>query len=110
PLYEVFAPFYLGGFLSIDFFFVLSGFVLARTYWTEARRFLLLQNFIERVARLYPLHLVMLLITALGQWILVGLLKGDYFIYEFNDTYHFALNVGLINYLGMQEGYSFNGP
>src|SRR2546425_4022874 len=58
PLYQVLAPFYLGGFLFVDFFFVLSGFVLAKTYWTESRRFLIFQNVAERIARLYPLHFV----------------------------------------------------
>ncbi len=94
----------------MDFFFVLSGFVLAKTYWTESRRFLIFQNVAERIARLYPLHFVTLLIVAVGQWILAVLLGQDYFIYTFNDSYHFVLNLGLANYLGPQAGYSFNGP
>ncbi len=110
PLFEMLAPFYLRGFLAVDFFFVLSGFVLARTYWREARRSFLIHNVLERVARLYPLHVATLLVVAIGQWLLVKQLNENQFIYQFNDLYHFALNLGLINYLGMQEGYSFNGP
>src|SRR6266853_3180955 len=110
PLFEMLAPFYLRGFLAVDFFFVLSGFVLARTYWRGARRSFLIRNVLERVARLYPLHFATLLVVAIGQWLLVKQLNENQFIYQFNDLYHFALNLGLINYLGLQEGYSFNGP
>ena len=51
------------GYLAVDFFFLLSGFVIALTWadrlstggWSETRRF-----WWKRVARVYPLHLVML--------------------------------------------------
>ncbi|MCO1384488.1 acyltransferase family protein [Burkholderia multivorans] len=37
PLSFIFAPFYKHGLLMVDFFFVLSGYVLARAYWNETR-------------------------------------------------------------------------
>src|SRR3979409_173570 len=55
------APFLRNSWLFVDFFFVLSGFVIAANYQQRLRegfgvgRFLLL-----RLGRLYPLHLFML--------------------------------------------------
>lgn len=44
--------------LSVDFFFVLSGLVLARSYLRRPRNFA--QRFVERIFRLLPLHLVLM--------------------------------------------------
>ncbi len=55
-------PFIRNSYLFVDFFFVLSGFVIALNYsrrldhWQGVKRFLLM-----RVGRVYPLHLFMLL-------------------------------------------------
>src|SRR6266496_1761059 len=55
--------FFQNGALMVDFFFVLSGFVIAHSYggklrsFTENVRFLFL-----RIGRLYPLHLAFLLV------------------------------------------------
>jgi peptidoglycan/LPS O-acetylase OafA/YrhL len=36
---------------------------------------------------------------------------GSYgFIYQNNDLYHFALNLGMLQYVGLQTGYAFNAP
>ncbi len=57
------------GYLWVDFFFVLSGFIITHVYgerftaglkWSEVREFL-----IARIARLYPLHFVALCTTVL---------------------------------------------
>jgi peptidoglycan/LPS O-acetylase OafA/YrhL len=60
PLYT--SSFVRDSYLFVDFFFVLSGFVIAWNYgdrlasWPEMKRFLIL-----RLGRVYPLHLFMLL-------------------------------------------------
>lgn len=52
------------GYLAVPVFFVLSGFVLARTYGAiERTRTSLLQYFTGRFARLYPVYLLSLLIV-----------------------------------------------
>ena len=57
------SPLVRNSYLFVDFFFVLSGFVIAWNYsnrlgsWPEMRRFLVL-----RLGRLYPLHVFMLLL------------------------------------------------
>ncbi len=111
PFDAVLYPFYNAGFLLVDFFFVLSGYVLARAYWKESRRNCIAHNVWARVARLYPLHLLTLLAT-------IALLNGvdpespraGYFLLDNNDSKHFLLNLVMLNQSGLQEGWSFNTP
>lgn len=110
PFPGLMAPFYGHGLLLVDFFFVLSGFVLARTYWTEQRSPNFLSNLRDRIARLYPLHFVMLCLVAIMQWVLVHRLESPPFIYIFNDKREFALNLMLLNRTGLEHGFSFNAP
>jgi peptidoglycan/LPS O-acetylase OafA/YrhL len=61
------------GYLAVDFFFLLSGFVLSHVYWrefsdhVEPRKYIKFLN--ARVARLYPLHL-----TALCLFVVMALM------------------------------------
>lgn len=110
PLGHVLAPFYARGLLMVDFFFSLSGFVLARAFWTDSRSREFGQNTWARVARLYPLHLAMLVITAVLQWYLVNSLRSAPYIYTNNDAYHFVLNLLLVHNSGLQQGASFDAP
>jgi peptidoglycan/LPS O-acetylase OafA/YrhL len=60
------------GYVAVDFFFVLSGFVIASAYqariagWIDVARFV-----VRRLGRLYPLHLLML-----GVYVLLELNRG----------------------------------
>lgn len=55
-------PFIENGFLFVDFFFVLSGFVIAASYGSKLSAGFSLKKFtILRLGRLYPLHFAMLL-------------------------------------------------
>lgn len=111
PLDIILHPFYNAGFLLVDFFFVLSGYVLARAYWKNSRQGRIAYNVWARVARLYPLHFFTLLAT-------IALLKGvdpessraGYFLLDNNDGEHFLLNLLMLNQSGLQEGWSFNTP
>lgn len=109
PLAQVFSPFYHAGYLFVDFFFVLSGYVIARAYWTTQRENRLGPNVRSRLARLYPLHLFTLIIVAALQLLLTSHGHAP-FIYNVNDAYHFLLNLVLLNGTGLQSGFSFNGP
>ena len=107
PFYDILWPLYEQGGLAVELFWVLSGFVFAATYllrptngWTF---------FVNRLARLYPLHLLTLLLVALLQYMSLQSL-GHFQIYPFNDTYHFGLNLFMAQSWGLESGYSFNAP
>jgi peptidoglycan/LPS O-acetylase OafA/YrhL len=59
------SPFANYGFLGVDFFFVLSGFVLAHVYLPKLRagRFDYWNFLVRRVGRVYPLHVLTLAVT-----------------------------------------------
>ena len=107
PFYKWLWPMYHYGLFAVELFWALSGFVFAAAYLTcrpTARTFL-----VNRIARLYPLHLLTLIIVASLQlaslWIV-----GHYQIYAANDAYHFLLNIGMVQAWGFQEGFSYNAP
>ncbi len=111
PLYKILKIFYEQGFTGVEYFFLLSGFIFFWLYKdsiknkeTTAHDFI-----IHRISRLYPLHLVTLIIVALLQFLYISR-HGYSFIYPFNDLYHFFLQLGFASHWGVQNGYSFNGP
>ncbi|PSL47325.1 peptidoglycan/LPS O-acetylase OafA/YrhL [Chitinophaga niastensis] len=111
PLYTWFAILYDDGALAVDMFFLLSGFIF---FWLYADRIInrktsLRVFFCYRFTRLYPLVIVTLLIVAFLQWDMINL-TGHYFVYQYNDPYHFILNLFCINSWGLEKGPSFNGP
>lgn len=111
PLYGLFFLFYRNGTRAVDLFFLLSGFIF---YWIYGRaiadgtvsagRFFML-----RFSRLYPLHIVTLLLVAAGQFAYRSA-NGAFFVYPANDLYHFVLNLLLIPSIGLERGLSFNSP
>lgn len=61
---DLFMSFIQRGYLAVDFFFILSGFVIAFNYFDRLEvltRQKIAQFYLKRVARIYPLHLLMLL-------------------------------------------------
>jgi peptidoglycan/LPS O-acetylase OafA/YrhL len=103
--------FYTHGWLAVDFFFILSGFIF---YWLYSQRVaeggITLGQFAWlRFSRLYPLHFATLVFVAVSQrWFLHA--HGTYFIYPYNDARHFLLNLLFASSWGIERGYSFNGP
>ncbi len=97
--------------LMVDFFFVLSGFVIARTYMASVhdgagyRRFLW-----RRFARLYPLHLLTLLVGIAG-----GMVVGTQHLQPGTNPDIFSMraiiaNLTLTHSLGVTSYGSFNIP
>ena len=107
PFFQVLSFFYTNGHYAVELFWLLSGFVLSARYFSNPLTiFQFLKN---RFARLYPLHLLTLfMVIVLQVSSLIGL--GHYQIYPINDLKHFFLNIFGIPFIGLQNGYSFNGP
>ncbi|MFA5984813.1 MAG: acyltransferase [Methylococcaceae bacterium] len=99
-------PFYNGAHFFVELFFVLSGFLLTQAY---AHIHSYKELVIRRIARLFPLQWLSLVLVLVGQHF-YALQYGKPFIYNINDTYHFILNVLLLQQVGLQNGFSFNGP
>ncbi len=120
PFYNVLFVFYNAGAFGVDFFFNLSGFIF---YWKYADKVFRKEVsskefFILRFSRLYPLHALTLVLVAIMQYLYFQR-YSDFFIFKFNDAYHFLLNVLLIpspgNFLlvlshGLEQEMSFNAP
>jgi peptidoglycan/LPS O-acetylase OafA/YrhL len=108
PFYDVLYYVYRdGGSLAVWLFWVISGFVFAQVYL--AKQGTTRDFFVNRFARLYPLHVLTLGMVAVLQWVSLRE-TGTYLIYEFNDWYHFFLNLLFIPAWGFEVGRSFNGP
>ncbi len=113
PLYT--SSFIRNSYLFVDFFFVLSGFVIAWNYstrldtWAGVKRFMVL-----RLGRVYPLHLFMLLcFVAYETALLLGSRSqggaSEAFAGE-NNAFSFLTNFLLIQSLNVHEGLTWNGP
>lgn len=111
PFYNVLYVFYNYGFVAVDLFFLISGFVFFYLYSDKiANRGVSPKSFfIFRFSRLYPLHLITLIVVCLLQYHLYST-AGGYFVYTSNDLYHFLLNIFFATSWGLEKGESFNGP
>lgn len=99
-------------YLMVDFFFILSGFIICYVYagyFTEGinkesfRKF-----FVARFARIYPLHIFSLLFTA-GIWALAAALGFPKFpiMQVANSTYSFITNLFLLHSMNLHNWYTF---
>jgi peptidoglycan/LPS O-acetylase OafA/YrhL len=105
PLRWLLEPFYTQGFHGVEVFWTISGFVFATVY--SASRATTRDFAVNRLARLYPLHFVTLLVVAGLQLLALGGL-GRWLIYGNNDLIHF---VGQILFIGGEgRNASFNAP
>jgi len=92
---------------AIMMFWTISGFVFMNVYaghQAGARNF-----FVNRFARLYPLHFTTLIVIAIIQWISSASF-GHWMVTPYNDLYHFVLQLFFASEWGLQQGRSFNGP
>lgn len=111
PFQQQLSLVYQHGFLAVDLFFSLSGFIFFCFYAekvssgkVQARQF-----FVLRLSRLYPLYLTTLLVAAVGQALFFQS-QGRYMAYLHNDLFHFWLHLSMLSSVGLEQGLSFNGP
>jgi peptidoglycan/LPS O-acetylase OafA/YrhL len=111
PLFRWLFPFYSYGTRAVEVFWCISGFIFCFNYGRiiHEKQMPAVRFFWLRFSRLYPLHLVTLLAVALLQ-ALYRAKHGTYFVVEWNDLRHFALNLGFASNWGWQRGFSFNAP
>lgn len=98
------------GYLGVDLFFVLSGFVLAHVYGPQvlAGRFHYGSFLWARLARVYPLHLACLLMMV-GIWA-AGTLVGASFAPEAFDLSHIPAHLLLMQAWGVVNADGWNFP
>ena len=104
-----------GSWLFVDFFFVLSGFVIAANYRERLivggflRRFVIL-----RLGRVYPLHVFMLLVFVAMELVglaldVNGLMQREPFAGSTSVPALFS-NLALLQAFGLHPGLTWNGP
>jgi peptidoglycan/LPS O-acetylase OafA/YrhL len=106
PFYDIFWIPYHYGYWAVQYFWLISGFIFANVYTEKNNSKMFFAN---RLARLYPLHIITLLAVATLQGIRISWL-GDFAIYQNNDLYHFILHLAFASNWGFENGFSFNAP
>lgn len=109
PFYSILEVFYTKGFYGVHMFYAISGFVFAYVYLSVNEKVSGKEFFVNRFARLYPLHFATLIIVAILQ-IINWNTTNSFQIVRYNDFYHFILQLFFISSWGLEDGPSFNGP
>jgi peptidoglycan/LPS O-acetylase OafA/YrhL len=111
PLYGQLYWLYSFGWMGVDFFFSLSGFIFFYFYYTPvAHRTVTAREFVKRrFARLYPLYgLTLLLVVFLQLWYFHW--HGTTFVYPPGTILDFFEAVTLTSHWWPNTGFFFNGP
>lgn len=108
-LFGYFKFIYAHGANAVQLFWAISGFVFMYVYAGRHNSVSAKEFFINRMARLYPLHFITLISVFVLQKIIYYNF-GYFYIYKFNDLYHFILNIFFASEWGFELGRSFNGP
>lgn len=85
------------GYLAVDFFLVLSGFILVHRYWYSEKPVTTLTFINHRIARLYPLHLFTLLVFTVVHWLMYWVMPDfpDGTLFTFLQNLTMTHNIGL---------------
>jgi len=109
PFYNIIKIIYEYGWIAVQFFFLLSGFIFFKLYFkiVNERKISLNKFIILRISRLYPLHFLTLFLV----FIIFLMLKFNNFYNPINvDLKHLILNLLLIHEWGLKSFASFNEP
>ena len=99
-------PLIANGYLFVDFFFVLSGFVIASVYESRLGTGREGWSFIvRRFGRLWPLHCFVLVI-----FVLAASIKGEVGVDECRSVGAIFTNIALVHGLGMHSCLTWNDP
>jgi peptidoglycan/LPS O-acetylase OafA/YrhL len=107
PASEVLEFFYINGDFAVPMFWAISGAVIAFTYSSGNQN---LSKFLaSRFARLYPLHILTLIVVLIIQ-IYWSHKYGTYLIYEGNNWKNFILHLLFMPGFTTTSSYGFNAP
>ncbi|NJP17907.1 MAG: acyltransferase [Hydrococcus sp. CRU_1_1] len=114
PTLEPYTMFFFNGYLWVDFFFILSGFVLThayiKTFSLKVSQDSYRAYFISRIARIYPLHLFMLFLffsSELLRLVYIAYTGGEVNAAPFTGIYSLS---SLIGNLWMVQALDFSSP
>ncbi len=108
--------FTVNSYLFVDFFFVLSGFVMSFAYTDKINNSMSFGSYIAlRLGRIYPLHIFMLFVwlsyLLLMQYLYIsGFGGGDQFEGSNNNVFTFFTNIALLHSMGIHDFLSWNYP
>lgn len=96
------------GYLAVEFFFILSGYILSRRYFDEleTHKISLSRFALHRIARMGPLHWLTLLLMAAMEWSVAQMP----FEHQSPTIFSFLLNAVFLQNSGLGGYGSFNGP
>ncbi len=106
--------FFPGGYLAVDFFFVLSGFILAYVYLPRLHKITLTQFIGARLSRLWPLHIFTMFLLIAAYSLSTFLATGELSVFPDwsgeSRLGSFFENVFLLQNAGVQNGLTWNYP
>lgn len=106
-----FNNFFSSGYMAVDFFFVLSGFILSYNYAGSVmdKTFSYRRYMVRRVARIYPVHLITLIVIALIAVLLPSIISVGA-VFEDQSFSNFFKNLFLVHAWYGGDEFSFNKP
>ncbi|PCJ19068.1 MAG: hypothetical protein COB02_08435 [Candidatus Cloacimonadota bacterium] len=107
---ENYSQFFNHCYLFVDFFFILSGFIISHSYYNKISTGLKFKTYIlKRLIRIYPLHIFFLIF-----WVFLSLLNyllySKFFLPENNHLASFISNLLLLHSTGIHDYLSWNKP
>jgi peptidoglycan/LPS O-acetylase OafA/YrhL len=109
PFFYFLSKIYINGGFAVQLFWMLSGVIFSHFYYNKIENLSFKIFFYLRITRLYPIHILTLLIVLISQLLYYKNI-GEFFLINNNDIFHFILNIFLINYWNPDFQLSFNAP
>ena len=111
PFYNILFPAYETGWIAVQFFFTISGFIFYHLYLYKIKtnKISWKDFFVLRFSRIYPLHFITLnfILILYLIFILINLIP---FQFSEINIKHYILNILLISSWGFENNSSFNTP
>jgi peptidoglycan/LPS O-acetylase OafA/YrhL len=111
PFYNILSPVYETGWIAVQFFFTISGFIFYHLYLHKIKNNKVSWKdfFVFRFSRIYPLHFITLnfILILYLIFILINITTSQFSAINIK---HYILNILLISSWGFENSWSFNTP